>query len=272
AVLADPRAFIAQEVCLLSTAPTHCADRLEPRHVDLRPFAVNDGRRVWVAPGGLTRVALPRGSLVVNSSQGGGSKDTWALAGEAGDEPVPDAPSTRERQWSGTRPAPAAAPESGPSGTIAAQQQQQQQQQQQPQDLGRFRDWQGGLFTGHGRRRAGGGGGAAQKQCGSAQYGGTAVLSRIAEALFWIGRYVERADDTARILDVNFHLLLEDPWIDEEAACRSLLEVMGVGDGVVSPTSRTVNEILAYDESSPSSIAGAMKNARENARGVREAI
>jgi uncharacterized circularly permuted ATP-grasp superfamily protein len=127
AVIKDPRAFIAQEVCLLSTAPTHCADRLEPRHVDLRPFAVNDGQRVWVAPGGLTRVALPRGSLVVNSSQGGGSKDTWALAGT---EDIPDAPSTRELRWGGTRLAPAAAPERGPSGTIAAQQQQQQQQQQ----------------------------------------------------------------------------------------------------------------------------------------------
>ncbi|MDQ1500508.1 MAG: hypothetical protein QOD57_2697 [Actinomycetota bacterium] len=98
------------------------------------------------------------------------------------------------------------------------------------------------------------------------------MLSRIAEALFWIGRYVERADDTARILDVHYHLLLEDPWIDEEEACRALLDVMGVGEGVVAPTGRTVNEILAYDEASPSSVAGAMKNARENARGVREAI
>ena len=128
AVIKDPRAFIAQEVCLLSTSPTQCADRLEPRHVDLRPFAVNDGQRVWVAPGGLTRVALPRGSLVVNSSQGGGSKDTWALAGD-GD--IPDTPSTTERRWTGTtRPAPAAPPEQGPSATLAAQQQQQQQQQQ----------------------------------------------------------------------------------------------------------------------------------------------
>ncbi|HZQ76863.1 MAG TPA: alpha-E domain-containing protein [Acidimicrobiia bacterium] len=98
------------------------------------------------------------------------------------------------------------------------------------------------------------------------------MLSRIAEALFWIGRYVERADDTARILDVHYHLLLEDPWIDEEAACRALLEVMGAVDGVAAPTGRTVNEILAYDESSPSSIAGAVHHARENARGVREAI
>jgi len=82
AVLANPRGFIAQEVVALSTAPTYVGDRLVPRHVDLRPFAVNDGQRVWVAPGGLTRVALVEGSLVVNSSQGGGSKDTWVLAPE----------------------------------------------------------------------------------------------------------------------------------------------------------------------------------------------
>ena len=54
---------------------------MRPRHADLRPFAVNDGNDVWVLPGGLTRVALPEGQLVVNSSQGGGSKDTWVLVG-----------------------------------------------------------------------------------------------------------------------------------------------------------------------------------------------
>ena len=80
AVVANPRAWIAQEVVQLSTSPTQVGDRLMPRHVDLRPFAVNDGNRVWVVPGGLTRVALVAGSLVVNSSQGGGSKDTWVLA------------------------------------------------------------------------------------------------------------------------------------------------------------------------------------------------
>ena len=98
------------------------------------------------------------------------------------------------------------------------------------------------------------------------------MLSRIAEALFWIGRYVERADDTARILDVHYHLLLEDPWVEEEAACRALLDVMGVGTDIAAPTRRTVNEVLAYDESTPSSIAGAVKCARENARGVRDSM
>jgi uncharacterized circularly permuted ATP-grasp superfamily protein len=84
AILRDPRAWIAQRVVQISTSPTSVGDRLAPRHVDLRPFAVNDGEEVWVVPGGLTRVALPEGSLVVNSSQGGGSKDTWVLAGLEG--------------------------------------------------------------------------------------------------------------------------------------------------------------------------------------------
>jgi len=79
-IIADPRGWIAQPVMQLSTVPTQIGDSLAPRHVDLRPFAVNDGNDVWVLPGGLTRVALPEGSLVVNSSQGGGSKDTWVLA------------------------------------------------------------------------------------------------------------------------------------------------------------------------------------------------
>ncbi|HTR71733.1 MAG TPA: circularly permuted type 2 ATP-grasp protein [Mycobacteriales bacterium] len=78
-ILAEPRRWIAQPVVPLSTAPTLVDGELVPRHLDLRPFAVNDGERVWVMPGGLTRVALVEGSLVVNSSQGGGSKDTWVL-------------------------------------------------------------------------------------------------------------------------------------------------------------------------------------------------
>jgi len=81
---ADPRGWIAQPVVQLSTIPTLVEDGMRPRHADLRPFAVNDGTDVWVLPGGLTRVALPEGQLVVNSSQGGGSKDTWVV----GHEPI----------------------------------------------------------------------------------------------------------------------------------------------------------------------------------------
>ena len=88
--MADPRGWIAQPVVQLSTVPTFIDGRLAPRHVDLRPFAVNDGERVRVLPGGLTRVALPEGELVVNSSQGGGSKDTWVLSDR---RPAGNAPS-----------------------------------------------------------------------------------------------------------------------------------------------------------------------------------
>ncbi|HEY4630195.1 MAG TPA: circularly permuted type 2 ATP-grasp protein, partial [Blastococcus sp.] len=79
-VRARPRDWIAQKPIGLSTCPTLVGGRVAPRHVDLRPFAVNDGEKVWVLPGGLTRVALPEGELVVNSSQGGGSKDTWVIS------------------------------------------------------------------------------------------------------------------------------------------------------------------------------------------------
>ncbi len=75
---ADPKNFISQPVVQLSVSPTLINRSVEPRHVDLRPFALT-GDSTWVLPGGLTRVALKRGSLVVNSSQGGGSKDTWVL-------------------------------------------------------------------------------------------------------------------------------------------------------------------------------------------------
>ena len=74
----NPRGYIAQPTITLSQHPTCVDGRLEGRHVDLRPFVLY-GEEITVLPGGLTRVALPRGSLVVNSSQGGGSKDTWVL-------------------------------------------------------------------------------------------------------------------------------------------------------------------------------------------------
>jgi len=126
AIEVNPRGFIAQDVVTLSTSPTKIGDRLRARHVDLRPFAVNDGTKVWVVPGGLTRVALPEGSLVVNSSQGGGSKDTWVLADETG--PRASAAAANDED-----------PDAQRIGALTAemvdddanQQQQQQQQQQQ---------------------------------------------------------------------------------------------------------------------------------------------
>jgi uncharacterized alpha-E superfamily protein len=107
------------------------------------------------------------------------------------------------------------------------------------------------------------------------------VLSRIAEALFRIGRYVERAEDTARLLDVQLQLLVEDPWIDEGTACANLLSVMGApledaqdGDGAPAPRAdrRTVLDRLGYDPYSSASIVASIGGARENARRARETV
>jgi uncharacterized circularly permuted ATP-grasp superfamily protein len=120
-ILAAPGAWIAQELVNLSTVPTVMPDGgLAPRHVDLRPFSVY-GSRVRTVPGGMTRVALEEGSMIVNSSRGGGSKDTWVLAGPRGAEGPPIEPAPR------SVPVVPAAPAAG--GWSEQQQQQQQQQQ-----------------------------------------------------------------------------------------------------------------------------------------------
>ena len=107
------------------------------------------------------------------------------------------------------------------------------------------------------------------------------MLSRIAESMFWIGRYVERAEDTARILDVQTQLLLEDAAADESQTCRDLLSIMGVEpddpaiqaagvDIMGSVDIEQVLRLLAYNTSSPISIASALAAARESARRARE--
>ncbi|HVB06845.1 MAG TPA: circularly permuted type 2 ATP-grasp protein [Acidimicrobiales bacterium] len=129
AITAAPRDFIAQEFVDLSTVPTKAGSGLVARHVDLRPFAVNDGTSVWVAPGGLTRVALREGSSVVNSSQGGGSKDTWVLA-PARPAAIVEVPARPSPLPAAGALAAAPEPEQGPG--FGGTQQQQQQQQQPP--------------------------------------------------------------------------------------------------------------------------------------------
>ena len=122
-VEADPRHWIAQRVVALSTSPTWVDNTMMRRHVDLRPFAVNDGEDIWVLPGGLTRVALGEGGLVVNSSQGGGSKDTWVVGGGIS---MPVLPPRQVAPFQAGPPM-----DVGPAadGELGVQQQQQQQSQ-----------------------------------------------------------------------------------------------------------------------------------------------
>ena len=102
AIEADPRNWVAQPILSLSTVPTLVEERIEPRHVDLRPFVLT-GEHSYVTPGGLTRVALTRGSLIVNSSQGGGSKDTWIVDGRYAPLDASQSPAQSQSQSQGVR-------------------------------------------------------------------------------------------------------------------------------------------------------------------------
>jgi uncharacterized circularly permuted ATP-grasp superfamily protein len=136
AIVDDPRAWVAQPVVKLSTSPTvSSSGSVAPRHLDLRPFAVNDGKKIWVLPGGLTRVAMTAGSLVVNSSQGGGSKDTWVLSDQEDDGDVDEWSVERllaSRETTRDKPAGNAVPPrtSLPRSHHARMRQQEEQQQQ----------------------------------------------------------------------------------------------------------------------------------------------
>ena len=227
----DPRGWIAQPVVQLSTVPTQIGDRLAPRHVDLRPFAVNDGDDVWVLPGGLTRVALTEGSLVVNSSQGGGSKDTWVLASRASapDRELAAAEVVRKLPRESRVPA---ATEMGPGLTSSP----------------------------------------AAATAAAIAGGEQLMLARNAEALYWIGRYVERADDTARILDVTVHQLLEDSSVDPDHTSRVLLRVLGVAPPNSPLNVWSLTDLVAFTRGLEDgcSIVDAISAARENARSARE--
>ncbi len=200
---ADPRGYIAQEVVSLSRAPTLVEEGFAGRHIDLRPFIVA-GEDVKVLPGGLTRVALRRGSLVVNSSQGGGSKDTWVLMEDnARDEP-----------------------ESKVS------------------------------FKG-GRRSE-------------------VVLARVAADLFWAGRYLERADNTARVLDVAYHSVLEERPDMVSERLREAVEVLSLTREFEEegrpPEADAIASFLVADDSNPGSVRSAVATARENIRSIQDQV
>ena len=173
-IMADPRGWIAQPVVQLSTVPTLIGDQHARRATSTCGRSPSTtANRVWVLPGGLTRVALPEGELIVNSIPGGGSKDTWVLAGP-GQRPDhrsretgrPTSRGSTCRRSPGTSvPSPATADPTAARGRSSNS--------------------------------------SSNSSRAAARGGGGRMLSRIAESLFWIGRYVERAEDTSRILDVH---------------------------------------------------------------------
>ena len=208
----------------LSTTPTVTPrGELAPRHVDLRPFAVY-GSDLRIIPGGLTRVALDEGEMIVNSSRGGGSKDTWVLS-EGGPEPVPSL-----RRGSADAARHAGAP---------------------PLDLDR---------------------------AGTAATAGSALtmLARIAHELYWIGRYVARADDTARMLDGLFRASLQSPGGPDAASLpwETVMAALGAStddDGLPVGTDTAVRT-LTLDADTPASVTACVERAREGTRRVRDVV
>ena len=183
---ADPRNYMAQPTLMLSTAPTLVGDGLAPRHLDLRPFVLQS-EDLFVTTGGLTRVALREGSLVVNSSQGGGSKDTWIVESES------------------------------------------------------------------------------------------LMLSRVAENLYWMPRYLERAENTARLINATTHVLLDLAPAGRSFGWAVLIKV--AGDWIRCSASiirghdeASIMRFLINDEHNPSSILSCMRCARENSRTLREVL
>ena len=98
------------------------------------------------------------------------------------------------------------------------------------------------------------------------------MLSRLAESLFWIGRYIERADDTSRLVDSYIHRMVEDPFNDEAATCQSLFAILGIETTELALTRSSVLDTTVYDAQNPNSIAGSLNGAYENARRSRDFI
>ena len=180
----NPRNYIAQPMLGLSTVPTIVGDELQARHVDLRPFVLCGPKGITVMPGGLTRVALREGSMIVNSSQGGGSKDTWVLR---------EAPTACNLE------------------------------------------------------------------------GGCGMLSRVADSVSWMARYVERAENVARFIDVNHNL-----EIDQGDTVREQWAPLVYTTGDEEPfrerydsmTRENVIRFLAFDRENPNSILSCVRAAR----------
>lgn len=245
-VLAQPRDYIAQPVVQLSTVPTIVGGEVTPRHVDLRPFAVNDGEHVRVLPGGLTRVALQEGQLIVNSSQGGGSKDTWVLS------------DGRVRL-----PEPRPAPEDGPRHPSLAKDDEGERQAQS----------QGSSSLGATQSQSQGRAPRSPRPVGRQS---PMTLSRLADSLFWTARYLERAESTSRILDANVEYMVEDPTTNDSQAARALLGAMGEDADAVAK-GRPVDimlvlDRLCYNFDAPASLRSTLAAARESARHVRDVI
>jgi uncharacterized circularly permuted ATP-grasp superfamily protein/uncharacterized alpha-E superfamily protein len=263
-LLADPRGWIAQPRGMLSTIPTLVEDGMRPRHADLRPSRERRLDRLGCCRADLTRVALPEGQLVVNSSQGGGSKDTWVLGGGLLTGPIGHRGDAADARLAGSSADQAAHPPAPP-------------ERPRRQAARAHRSPTGSTPRTRTHRSASSNSSNSSsrmprhplptrgRSCHAEPHRRVAVLDRT----------LHRAQRRhARILDVHLQLLLEDPWIDEDTAVpRRCCSVMGSeADRDVALGRDDVISLLAVDRTHPASIAHSIASARENARRAREIV
>ena len=201
----DPRGWIAQPMVQLSTVPTQIESTLAPRHVDLRPFAVNDGDDVWVLPGGLTPRRAARRARWWSTPARAAAPRTPGCWRRARRSPTASWPPPR---WCVRCRSPCPTSDGRGTGKEATPNKA-GSNSSQPQEPRRPK-------------------GNSSSSNSNNRQAVALMLARNAESLYWIGRYVERADDTARILDVTVHQLLEDSSVDPDQASRMLLRVLGI--------------------------------------------
>jgi|GEM_PF-5253 len=258
---ADPRNWIAQPTLSISTAPTLTDEGIEARHVDLRPFILQ-GEDLHVTTGGLTRVALVKGSLVVNSSQGGGSKDTWIVDSDDSDEPgdsLDDDSEDVEAQPVRTMPRRARNARIRQRSTM--------------QPMRQSMDGPGGRMT-----QSMDSGSSAQGMSQTIDHvpPSQLMLSRTAENIYWLGRYLERAESTARLIDIHGRLLMDLPKDSRSSGWRSLMAIGGsearydeLHDGT---DERRVCHFLIASREHAGSLLGMAEAIHFNLRAVRDTV
>ncbi len=264
----DPRNWIAQPTLAISTTPTMSGETIAARHVDLRPFVLQ-GEELAVTTGGLTRVALVEGSLVVNSSQGGGSKDTWIVESDDSDAPADSfedeeaevAPPARRAARKGTRGRSQAQSSGDARQTMA------DGAMSQTLPDGSVQTMSAPPRTGAASEPATGPAAAKRRPL---------LLARSAENLYWLARYLERAENVARLVSTHGQLLMDLPPDSSSNGWRSLVAISGddeLFDSLHDEADETnVTHFMIAEKRNPGSLVSIASAVRANLRSVRDTL
>lgn len=269
-IVADPRNWIAQPTLAISTAPTLTDKGIAARHVDLRPFILQ-GEQITVTTGGLTRVALVEGSLIVNSSQGGGSKDTWIVERDNSSAPA-------DSLDDGDTDADAPVQHHGPVRRTPRRSARDGELTQSMSGGGMQQTLPGGMSQSiSGSVKSEDGALAAANDAEADRVGHRPlVLARSAENMYWLARYIERAENTVRLIATHGALLMDLPAASSSGGWRSLVTISG-DDEIFNKLhdiadEKSVTHFLLAEPSYSGSLLNIAGSIHYNLRAVRDAL